>query len=215
MHFQKPYGVWLPSSSRASGGLSSPDEVEVLAGRNRRRKIIPPGAARRWQQPPSPLDIASSSVEQRIHVPDFGLSSISRKNCFDYTAVCYHIFKSKQEFHINDTHTVTAPNLRTSISWISKENNNFHSGNMVCSKCAKKLAKTELATPAVKRRTDMYYGSPSTSFGGGSSSKSAKPSPTLGNTGVSKVSVHFPVLCSCVVSISWDWSPVLIAEMTE
>ena len=65
---------------------------------------------------------------------------------------------------------------------------------MVCSKCAKKLAKTELATPAVKRRADMYYGSPSTSLGGGSSSKSAKPSPTLGNTGVSKVS-RIPRLC--------------------
>lgn len=62
---------------------------------------------------------------------------------------------------------------------------------MVCTKCAKKLQKTELATPAVKRKTDMYYGSPSTSLGGGAGSKSAaKPSPTLGSTGVSKVSIN-------------------------
>ncbi|EYE96497.1 cysteine-rich PDZ-binding protein, partial [Aspergillus ruber CBS 135680] len=48
---------------------------------------------------------------------------------------------------------------------------------MVCSKCQKKLKSTELATPGVKRKNEMYYGSPATS----GSSKS-----TLGSTGVSK-----------------------------
>ncbi|KAE8154728.1 PDZ-binding protein [Aspergillus avenaceus] len=55
---------------------------------------------------------------------------------------------------------------------------------MVCSKCAKKLKTTELATPGVKRKSEMYYGSPSTSLGGGSGEGSKKP--TLGNTGVGK-----------------------------
>ncbi|KAL1961164.1 hypothetical protein VTO42DRAFT_3109 [Malbranchea cinnamomea] len=54
---------------------------------------------------------------------------------------------------------------------------------MVCAKCQRKLKQTELATPAVKRKTDMYYGSPSTTLGG---SERKKPSPTLGNTGISK-----------------------------
>ncbi|KAF5866423.1 hypothetical protein ETB97_011975 [Aspergillus alliaceus] len=55
---------------------------------------------------------------------------------------------------------------------------------MVCSKCQKKLKSTELATPGVKRRGEMYYGSPS-STGGGESSKS-KSKPTIGNTGIGK-----------------------------
>ncbi|KAK1147128.1 hypothetical protein N8T08_001867 [Aspergillus melleus] len=55
---------------------------------------------------------------------------------------------------------------------------------MVCSKCQKKLKSTELATPGVKRKSEMYYGSPSTSVGGGASSSKSKP--TLGNTGVGK-----------------------------
>lgn len=56
---------------------------------------------------------------------------------------------------------------------------------MVCGKCQKKLKKTELATPGVKRKNDMYYGSPSSTLGGGGDAKSK---PTLGNTGISKVS---------------------------
>ena len=55
---------------------------------------------------------------------------------------------------------------------------------MVCSKCQKKLQSTELATPGVKRKNDMYYGSPSSSLGGGDKGK-AKP--TLGATGIGKV----------------------------
>ncbi|KAE8371373.1 PDZ-binding protein [Aspergillus bertholletiae] len=53
---------------------------------------------------------------------------------------------------------------------------------MVCSKCQKKLKATELATPGVKRKSEMYYGSPST--GGGEGSSRSKP--TLGNTGIGK-----------------------------
>ncbi|RDW79163.1 cysteine-rich PDZ-binding protein [Aspergillus mulundensis] len=60
---------------------------------------------------------------------------------------------------------------------------------MVCSKCQKKLKATELATPGVKRKSEMYYGSPSTTSGGGAGAGSAtanKSKATLGNTGVSK-----------------------------
>lgn len=61
---------------------------------------------------------------------------------------------------------------------------------MVCSKCQKKLKSTELATPGVKRKSEMYYGSPSSAGGGAGGKK-----PTLGSTGVGKV-------CSCISSIS-------------
>ncbi|KAK3996081.1 microtubule-associated protein CRIPT-domain-containing protein [Cladorrhinum sp. PSN332] len=49
---------------------------------------------------------------------------------------------------------------------------------MVCAKC-QKLTKTTLATPGVKKKSEMYHGSPASSS---SSSKSA----TLGQTGISK-----------------------------
>lgn len=51
---------------------------------------------------------------------------------------------------------------------------------MVCSKC-QKLSKTTLATPGVKKKSEMYYGSPASA-----SSSSSKPSATLGQTGISK-----------------------------
>lgn len=54
---------------------------------------------------------------------------------------------------------------------------------MVCSKCQKKLKSTELATPGVKRKNDMYYGSPASTLGG--EGKSGKA--TLGASGVGKV----------------------------
>ncbi|KAL5360125.1 PDZ-binding protein, partial [Aspergillus floccosus] len=54
---------------------------------------------------------------------------------------------------------------------------------MVCAKCQKKLKSTELATPGVKRKSEMYYGSPATS-GGGAGGESKKS--TLGNTGIGK-----------------------------
>ncbi|KAL8350308.1 hypothetical protein RB598_005566 [Gaeumannomyces tritici] len=50
---------------------------------------------------------------------------------------------------------------------------------MVCAKC-QKLSKTTLATPGVKKKSEMYYGSPA------SSSSASKSSATLGQTGVSK-----------------------------
>ncbi|MCJ1452120.1 hypothetical protein MMC28_002462 [Mycoblastus sanguinarius] len=61
---------------------------------------------------------------------------------------------------------------------------------MVCAKCQKLQKKTELATPAVKRKNEMYYGSPTLS----NSVAGSKPSATLGSTGIGKVSV--PVECA-------------------
>lgn len=55
---------------------------------------------------------------------------------------------------------------------------------MVCAKCQKISKKTELATPAVKRKNDMYYGSPASSAASGSGK--SKTSATLGNTGIGK-----------------------------
>ncbi|PLN81244.1 microtubule-associated protein CRIPT-domain-containing protein [Aspergillus taichungensis] len=52
---------------------------------------------------------------------------------------------------------------------------------MVCSKCAKKLKSTQLATPDVKRRSEMYYGSSSST-----NSTDKKGKSTLGNTGIGK-----------------------------
>ncbi|KHN99460.1 PDZ-binding protein, CRIPT [Metarhizium album ARSEF 1941] len=50
---------------------------------------------------------------------------------------------------------------------------------MVCTKC-QKLSKTTLATPDVKKKSEMYYGSPAAS--------SSKPrSTTIGQSGVSKL----------------------------
>ncbi|KAG5301392.1 cript family protein [Histoplasma ohiense] len=56
---------------------------------------------------------------------------------------------------------------------------------MVCTKCQRKLKKTELATPAVTRKSDIYYGSPSSTVGG-SGGANSKSSATLGKTGISK-----------------------------
>lgn len=53
---------------------------------------------------------------------------------------------------------------------------------MVCGKC-QKLSKTTLATPDVKKKSEMYYGSPAGSSTKASGSKSA----TLGQNGVIKV----------------------------
>lgn len=56
---------------------------------------------------------------------------------------------------------------------------------MVCAKCQAKLKSTKLATPEVKKKNELYYGSPATS-----STKSAGSTKgagaTLGNAGVSK-----------------------------
>ncbi|KOS17084.1 hypothetical protein ESCO_006021 [Escovopsis weberi] len=58
---------------------------------------------------------------------------------------------------------------------------------MVCGKCLKLSKSTKLATPEVKKKSDIYHGSPAstataTSGAAGSKSKSA----TLGNAGISK-----------------------------
>jgi hypothetical protein len=72
---------------------------------------------------------------------------------------------------------------------------------MVCAKCQKKLKSTELATPGVKRKSEMYYGSPATTLGGGGGAgagagpaSGTKSKPTLGNTGIGKVCLSSSVL---------------------
>lgn len=54
---------------------------------------------------------------------------------------------------------------------------------MVCAKCQKLSKSTTLATPAVKKKSEMYYGSPA----GSSKSGDKKTSATLGNNGIGKV----------------------------
>jgi hypothetical protein len=56
---------------------------------------------------------------------------------------------------------------------------------MVCAKC-QKLNKTTLATPGVKKKAEMYYGSAASSSASGEKKKSA----TIGQTGISKVGVQ-------------------------
>lgn len=55
---------------------------------------------------------------------------------------------------------------------------------MVCVKCAAKSNPTSLATPYVKRKSELYYGS-SASSSASSKDKSTK-SATVGNTGIGK-----------------------------
>ncbi|GAB7348762.1 hypothetical protein MBLNU459_g7491t1 [Dothideomycetes sp. NU459] len=58
---------------------------------------------------------------------------------------------------------------------------------MVCAKCQKLVKQTKLATPDVKNKKDMYYGSPaSTSKGTKSTGGGAGAGTTLGSSGVSK-----------------------------
>ncbi|CAG8954132.1 hypothetical protein HYFRA_00009236 [Hymenoscyphus fraxineus] len=54
---------------------------------------------------------------------------------------------------------------------------------MVCSKCQKLAKSTTLATPGVKKKNDMYYGSPAGSSKG---SDKSKTSATLGSNGIGK-----------------------------
>lgn len=53
---------------------------------------------------------------------------------------------------------------------------------MVCAKCQRQSKGTTLVTPAVKKKSEMYYGSPASSSSSGTGKKSA----TLGETGISK-----------------------------
>lgn len=55
---------------------------------------------------------------------------------------------------------------------------------MVCGKCQQLQKQTQLATPAVKKKNEMYYGSPAGNKT--ASTSGSKPSATLGQTGVSK-----------------------------
>ncbi|KAI9055654.1 hypothetical protein LZ554_000597 [Drepanopeziza brunnea f. sp. 'monogermtubi'] len=54
---------------------------------------------------------------------------------------------------------------------------------MVCGKCQKVTKTTTLATPGVKKKSEMYYGSPA---GSSKSSDKSKTSATLGNNGIAK-----------------------------
>lgn len=57
---------------------------------------------------------------------------------------------------------------------------------MVCAKCQKLQKSTQLATPGVKHKNEMYYGSPAGSASSSSSSK-GKASTTIGPSGIGKV----------------------------
>lgn len=63
---------------------------------------------------------------------------------------------------------------------------------MVCAKC-QKLNKTTLATPGVKKKSEMYYGSAASS-----ASSAGKKSATLGQTGISKVRIQPRKTWRCV-----------------
>ncbi|KAK8202118.1 hypothetical protein M8818_005644 [Zalaria obscura] len=56
---------------------------------------------------------------------------------------------------------------------------------MVCAKCQKLVKKTQLATPDVKKKNEMYYGSPASSSTKSTGSIKGAGS-TLGNNGISK-----------------------------
>jgi hypothetical protein len=59
---------------------------------------------------------------------------------------------------------------------------------MVCAKCQKLSKSTTLATPGVKKKNDMYYGSPAGS--GSKGGDKSKTSATLGQNGIGKVSCY-------------------------
>lgn len=56
--------------------------------------------------------------------------------------------------------------------------------NMVCAKCQKIAKTTSLATPAVKKKNDMYLGSPA---GSSKSGDKTKTSATQGSNAIGKV----------------------------
>ena len=69
---------------------------------------------------------------------------------------------------------------------------------MVCAKCQKLSRGTTLATPEVKKKSEIYHGSPASSSKAAGTSKSA----TLGQTGIGKVSNGLlpPLSPGCCVS---------------
>ena len=59
---------------------------------------------------------------------------------------------------------------------------------MVCAKCQKLTKPTSLATPGVKMKSEMYYGSPAgTKTSSSSSGVGKSTSATLGQSGIGKV----------------------------
>lgn len=62
---------------------------------------------------------------------------------------------------------------------------------MVCAKCTKLSKSTTLATPGVKKKSEMYYGSPA---GSSKTSDKTKTSATLGNNGIGKASRYFGIM---------------------
>lgn len=67
---------------------------------------------------------------------------------------------------------------------------------MVCSRCQKLSKPTSLATPEVKKKNDMYFGSPA----GSSTRGASKTSATLGQTGIGKVGIRNLSLLPMVIT---------------
>jgi hypothetical protein len=65
---------------------------------------------------------------------------------------------------------------------------------MVCTKCQKLSKGTTLATPGVKKKSEIYLGSPASSSSTTKSGDKTKTSATLGNNGIGKVSTVFQIL---------------------
>ena len=61
------------------------------------------------------------------------------------------------------------------LSYLNFDQKHF-TCNMVCAKCQKLKKKTELATPGVQRKSDLYLGSPNASTERGKSSATSKAS---------------------------------------
>lgn len=78
--------------------------------------------------------------------------------------------------------SVQSPGIR-SLTAPSLEHNT--SSAMVCAKCQKLSKSTTLATPGVKKKSEMYYGSAASSSKSGEQSKT---SATLGSNGIGKAS---------------------------
>jgi len=58
--------------------------------------------------------------------------------------------------------------------------------NMVCAKCQKLAKSTTLATPGVKKKSEIYFGSSASSSSSKTGDKT-KTSATAGNSGIGKV----------------------------
>jgi hypothetical protein len=102
---------------------------------------------------------------------------------------------SKEAVHVQNGGSFTPASAglswRASTSAFSRhcatEPHHLTSTKMVCAKCAKLSKSTTLATPGVKKKSEMYYGSPA---GSSKTSDKTKTSATLGNNGIGKVTCH-------------------------